>query len=143
MNKEITLTGKDIDAQEIECNIVFAVYDELEEKDIFLCNMGISEGTPLYNALIKKEVLSVIMNVSVDDEERGNGYGDLLMNKAIKVIDKNNAFCVLCVDEIETQEDGFNLYDFYQKYGFVKNKDAFMIRSEADYTQESTRDFSL
>ena len=71
----------------------------------------------LYETLSNKyDTIAIIKSIHVDDEHRGQGYGNELFEG---FIGSTSARAVLLVaDRYESQSEGFNLQKWYEGYGF-------------------------
>ena len=61
----------------------------------------------------------VLKNVNVDDDQRGNGYGNDALDEFMRFADSAEAI-ILISDRYESQEDGFVLDKWYENWGFSK-----------------------
>lgn len=66
------------------------------------------------------ERISFLNNMNIfDDEDRGKGYGKEIMEQFIdEAYDNGAEIIILYADLQESQEEGFDLVKFYEKYGF-------------------------
>lgn len=67
----------------------------------------------------KTTKVAVLRNINIEDEYRGNGYGDELMGVFINDAGNNGADVFLLVaDKLESQNEGFDLRNWYEGYGY-------------------------
>lgn len=93
----------------------------------FLRDEGISEAFINQIERINDDIL-VIKNIYVDEEYRGNGYGNEILEELLSHSLSGKA--ILIADKDETQQEGFNLITFYNSYGFtsaLKQNDLLMV----------------
>lgn len=93
----------------------------------FLRDEGIPEAFINQIERINDDIL-VIKNIYVDEEYRGNGYGNEILEELLSHSLSGKA--ILIADKDETQQEGFNLITFYNSYGFtsaLKQNDSLMV----------------
>lgn len=96
----------------------------------FLRDEGIPEAFINQIERINDEIL-VIKNIYVDEEYRGNGYGNEILEELLS--HSLSGKVILIADMDETQQEGFNLIAFYNSYGFIsplKQNNALMVSEE-------------
>lgn len=94
-------------------------YKEFLKKE--LSNEKISKKIIEY---IEKNIegqINIIRNINVDEEHRGNGIGQSMLQEALF----NCEIAILISDKYEQQLNGLKLDDFYSKNNFGKTFDAY------------------
>jgi len=67
---------------------------------------------------LNKELTGKIDSLFIDEEYRGLGLGDILMNRALEWLDINNAK----TKNIGVAEGNERVLEFYKRYGFYKRR---------------------
>lgn len=63
--------------------------------------------------------VAILRNINVEEEYKGNGYGNKLMSLFIESAGNNGADIFLLVaDKMESQNEGFDLRNWYEGYGY-------------------------
>lgn len=84
--------------------------DEVLEQDI-------KESFLAYLQSISLDKLTVLKHIYVNSEERGLGHGTKLLNQ---FLNETNLPIILVCDNLESQENGFSLIDWYKSYNFTE-----------------------
>ena len=88
-------------------------FKELFTKNGFSNNDLILKEKNMYSNIL------IIDNIFVDNDQRGKGIGNTLMDDLFDQIDANNIEALYLLADIhEEQEKGFNLIKWYEGYGF-------------------------
>ena len=85
-----------------------------------LTNYLSSQGADnnLINQLKQKyKTIAIIRNMYVDEDQRGQGYGNQLVNDAIDDAAGNLADAIICVADM-SEDNNINLVQWYQNFGF-------------------------
>ncbi|WP_210499175.1 GNAT family N-acetyltransferase [Vibrio crassostreae] len=120
MYKKYTIDAgnMDVTASRRDCSITFGIYKDTDRKTTSLNKLDIYEGNTLFSALNDFEQICFLTNLYVEEDERGNGYGTAFVETCIRKAQLLNAPIILEVDLGETQEEGFDLIEFYKNRGF-------------------------
>jgi len=85
-----------------------------------LTNYLYSQGADnnLINQLKQKyKTIAIIRNMYVDEEQRGQGYGNQLMSDAIDDAAGNHADAIICVADM-SEDNAIDLVKWYENFGF-------------------------
>ena len=85
-----------------------------------LTNYLSSQGADnnLINQLKQKyKTIVIIRNMYVDEDQRGQGYGNQLVNDAIDDAAGNLADAIICVADM-SEDNNINLVQWYKNFGF-------------------------
>jgi GNAT superfamily N-acetyltransferase/predicted transcriptional regulator len=85
-----------------------------------LTNYLSSQGADnnLINQLKQKyKTIAIIRNMYVDEEQRGQGYGNQLMSDAIDEAAGNHADAIICVADM-SEDNAIDLVKWYENFGF-------------------------
>lgn len=85
-----------------------------------LTNYLSSQGADnnLINQLKQKyKTIAIIRNVYVDEDQRGQGYGNQLVSDAIDDAAGNLADAIICVADM-SEDNNINLVQWYENFGF-------------------------
>ena len=85
-----------------------------------LTNYLSSQGADnnLINQLKQKyKTIAIIRNMYVDEDQRGQGYGNQLVNDAIDDAAGNLADAIICVADM-SEDNNINLVQWYKNFGF-------------------------
>lgn len=64
-------------------------------------------------------IVAILRNINVEEDYRGKGYGDELMSLFIEAAGNDSADVFLLVaDKMESQNEGFDLRNWYENYGY-------------------------
>jgi GNAT superfamily N-acetyltransferase len=82
---------------------------------------SIKKPTNILNRIPVALPIAILKNMFVEEEQRGKGIGNYLLNEFISKATSLNAKCILLESDTgEEQEKGFDLTKWYENKGFTK-----------------------
>ena len=100
----------------VEGGVHFSIEDAIED---WLSRHRIEDPELVAQIVAEDKQFAVINNLEVSQDARGQGFGSDLMEKFFDRAEQDGATIVLlCADVIRDQEEGFNLIDWYESFGF-------------------------
>lgn len=80
-------------------------------------DQNVKDSFLAYLKSIGFDKLAVLKHIYVNTEERGLGHGKKLLNQ---FFNETNLPIILICDNLESQENGFSLIDWYKSYNFIE-----------------------
>jgi N-acetylglutamate synthase-like GNAT family acetyltransferase len=97
----------------------YAIVSAAEQVENWLLGLTVEADGLIADIRSEHENVAILKNINVDDEHRGHGHGNDLMESFLAAAQDNGADTVLLLCDLnEEQSPGFDLKRWYEGWGF-------------------------